>query len=1271
MTVLGTDVEIEVPPGTTLSGAREAFEEVTGPWPGDWTGWVPGGPGAVLGLPPLLAGSSLPPNDSGEGELVVVAGPVAGERFSLMPGRHVVGRPGEGSVTVAVADPSVSRRHAELELSPSGAFTVRDLGSLNGTAVLHAGEREVVRRSTQIPPDAEFSIGHSVLRRGTPPVAAAVVHPDGAGHLLLNRAPRLLPTPGARRWTWPVADPLPEGPGFPWLGLLVPLAVAVVLAVVWTPVSLLLGVSSPVVAAGQWAGQRRRHRRLTARRTADVAAERARVRAEVDDAARREHAGRHALHPGAQHLAAQVTSRGDRLFTRSPGDVDHLSARLGLGDLPADTASLQGGPGTPVLAGVPVTVALDAGPVGFCGPAVGVVRLVVAQLAGWQSPADVRLVTGPGWEWARWLPHHVEVADGDLLGFPVAELRRRRDRREAAREPAVVVVLDPVGWWRGDARLVELLTDGPALGVHTICLGDGRADLPAQCRTVVDAAAGRVLTAQDRLPVRLDAVSEEWAEHLARGLAPVLDAAAASGGAVPADVRLLDLLGPPTVESLQRSWSRSTGLPAVLGAEASGVCAVDLVRDGPHALLAGTTGSGKSVLLTTLVVSLALARAPEHLQFVLVDYKGGAAFGECTRLPHVAGLVTDLDDQLADRVLRSLRAEVSRRERVLAAAGVGDVRDLPAGRLARLVVVVDEFRVLSQEVPEFVDGLVRLASVGRSLGVHLVLATQRPAGVVSPEIRANTDLRIALRVQDRADADDVVGDPRPAGFTVPGRAVLRGVAGLREFQTARLRGPAGGSGVRVRVVGDPAPAGDVDDLPAVVEVVRAAAAGRPRPPAPWLPPLPRSVPARDVPAGSGTRLVWGVLDLPDVQARASAGWDLAAGHHLLVVGGVRSGRTTALRRIVTEAAGVADVEVHVLDAGGGLLDLAGTGATGSVVTPQEPWRAARLLERVQEEVDRRRAQRAWSGHLLVVVDGWEAWSAALTAADPAAGVDPLLRLLREGSATGVRVVVAGDRQALTGAVSSTVGAVVLLRTADRTDTTLLGVRPAAFPRDAPPGRGLFVVDGVGHEVQVVLPGEPGERAGRVPRCAVAPLPERVAGLTGPAVGRGGDTGGPVVVEVDGVVLVTGPPGSGRTSALRAFAAAEARSGGRVVWAREEEPAVVGEVLASGGLVLLDDMHRPLPPAVEDVVTAALLGPRGPRFVVAGDGAELVAAFRGPAATVRAAARTVVLLGRDGRVPAEVVSRRPVVSPGPGPGAGFVVRDGRWTSVRIACPTVAP
>ncbi len=257
-----------------------------------------------------------------------------------------------------------------------------------------------------------------------------------------------------------------------------------------------------------------------------------------------------------------------------------------------------------------------------------------------------------------------------------------------------------------------------------------------------------------------------------------------------------------------RVQPRSTS--ALLGVAAAGPYTVDLRRDGPHVLVGGTTGSGKSELLQTLIASLALGNRPDEMVFVLVDYKGGSAFKECALLPHTAGLVTDLDGHLTARALASLEAELRRRERLLQHLGAKDIEDYQAtagaadARLPRLLLVIDEFKALAEELPAFLDGLVRIAAVGRSLGIHLVLATQRPGGIVSSDIKANVNLRIALRVRDAVDSTDVIDAPAGACHTRtrpwPGlRTVRRPAARALPDRPGRRTGSRAGGLRRQRV----------------------------------------------------------------------------------------------------------------------------------------------------------------------------------------------------------------------------------------------------------------------------------------------------------------------------------------------------------------------------------------------------------------------------------------------------------------------------------------
>ena len=265
----------------------------------------------------------------------------------------------------------------------------------------------------------------------------------------------------------------------------------------------------------------------------------------------------------------------------------------------------------------------------------------------------------------------------------------------------------------------------------------------------------------------------------------------------------MDLVGAQAYDpdEIAASWRRGGRDPrpiATLGRAADGIVEIDLVADGPHALVAGTTGAGKSELLRTLVAALALGSSGAALSFVLIDYKGGSTFEMRLLTPHVAGIVTDLDDRLAAQVLRSLDAELRRRERLLRAANAADLtvyRSNSVNRqIPRLVIVVDEFGRGSRPSSRVPLTLVNVAQRGRSLGIHLVLATQRP--LRGPERRHPCQHQPADHAAGtgrcRRHALDVVGQTGPARFArhTPGRAALRlGTEEVLVFQTARCTSP--------------------------------------------------------------------------------------------------------------------------------------------------------------------------------------------------------------------------------------------------------------------------------------------------------------------------------------------------------------------------------------------------------------------------------------------------------------------------------------------------
>ena len=1241
------DVLLEVPPGTRLADVGLEPAEAL-----PCVGGVVLRPDAVLGQPPLLRGAALSRDRPSEVDLGpsgallvrVESGPEAGGLHQLRPGRHTIGR--ALGAQIRIDDPDVSRVHAELTVDWSGA-TIRDLGSTNGTSVDGVG---VGSDAMQFTFGSRLRVGSSTLTITAPHHASASLQADGEGGLRVNRPPRLEPPLVLPEVALPAEPAEPEPLRFPVLATLLPLGAAGVFALIAGPMFLAFVLLSPVMMAAQWLTDRARRRRSAGAAQERYDAAQAEATAAIDDAVRREAAWRAATHPDPAELLLIARAPTPQLWTRRPGDVDFLDVRVGTGRLRAGvTVRTPAGvpPRTepPVLDDAPIAIPLAvAGVLGVAGPrdmVVGVARSVVGQLAVMHSPRDLSIVVlAPGdrsvdWAWLRWLPH-VAPSDGQdcraLLGFDDAQVAARVDElgalldaRHAAAGPTTapwsgprtVVVLDGAEELRSTPAVARLLADGPRFGIYAVCLAGAAESLPHECgaRAMVHGEVGTLLTVEiaDTEPIHatVDAVSSSWAERVARALAALSDATPDQGGAtLPSSVRLLDLLcGDLDPESVVAQWATAADAPrATLGVGSGGPVEIDLRRDGPHAVVAGTTGSGKSELLQTLVASLALGSRPDQMSFVLVDYKGGAAFGECARLPHTVGLVTDLDDHLTRRALASLTAELERRERALAAAScaslddairVGRARDLP-----RLVIVVDEFATLVEELPDFVRGLVGVAMRGRSLGVHLVLATQRPAGAVSADIRANIGLRIALRMADAADSVDVldVRDAAALPRRTPGRALARRAGeALEPFQAARVTGSAAlASGPRVldwhwQRLGDPLPPEGAEapdaqsDLARILEVTTAAAARLGTEPArsPWLPPLPAQISHDELIAAvrehRPTFLPFGVADRPREQSREVVGLDLDRGGHLLVVGTPRSGRTTALRAVAASIAArttTSDVHLHVIDGGGSLRSIDALPHCGAVVSSDQVDRIDRLLTRLRDEVRRRSALLARQGipdlaaqrdvaahgeqlpYLVLMIDRWESLTEALDDLDGGRLTDAVVDLVRSGAAVGVRVVVAGDRSVLTGRLATLVPDKLVLRLADRGDFALAGLAARELPDEMPPGRAVQV--GTAAEVQVgwaasvppveaVAPGAPlpfrvdalPERVGYDPALLA---PEAAARLWVP-VGMGGDELGPIGVDLsaDGsAMVVCGPPRTGRSTTLVTIARSLLDRGERVV-----------------------------------------------------------------------------------------------------------------------------
>lgn len=1183
-------------------------------------------------------------------EMVVTGGPCVGQAYELGLGAYRLGR--EPTCDICLPDPSLSRHHLDVRVDETGV-SVADAGSSNGTAL--NGQTLVPRDFLALRDRDELELGRTLIRFR--PVRAPGKHgvAQQDGRLDFNRPPRVSP-PAA-----PFARELPAPPSrgrkarLPLASALVPLALGLLLFfLLKSPVMLAVAGLSPMMAITTYIGDRRGGRKSFARGSAGFRAQLEDALEDLERAMTDEALARRAESPDAPRLLRRLADMEPSLWERRPQDPDFLCLRVGVADLPArSTVTIKDGGDAQLqeaaaariserhtIPSIPLTVNVrQSGVLGLAGPGpavAGLARWLAIQAAVLHSPGELVMTaafTGASareWSWLKWLPHlrpdrvgmqtpPVAVGRAQTEAL-IAELRdlvlRRRAQAHAAAnqaiEPVQLLVLIDEGTQVDRALLSAALHDAADHGIAVIWLGGDRRNLPGQTGAIVEIEQARaVLSMTDVSAGRVtedssaEALPLELAERSARLLAPIRDVSElARAGDIPRQVGLLDLLDllPPTPEALQRRWEQWRGeLCATVGVGADGPMALDLRNEGPHALIAGTTGSGKSELLRTFVASAAAAAPPNRLSFLLVDYKGGAAFAPCAALPHVVDIVSDLDEHLAERALIALNAELKRRERILAELGAKDLlelmrRDLDAAP-PLLVIAVDEFAKLREEVPEFVDGVVDIAQRGRSLGVHMVLAAQTLRNAFTPAIRANTNLRLALRVAEEAESEDMISSPLaariPSGESFRGRAFARtGHGELREFQAAYVSGrsDAGRQSELLltpfeldgAVASERAPSADSDadsDLVALGEAARQAQQSMrlPVPVPPWLPMLPTLLSAaelesREVRPGC---VAIGLVDLPHLQRQEPLVVDLEQTGHVAVFGAGNSGKTTVLTSIALALAQSATPEelcIYGLDAAGGkLAPLSALAHCGGVVSADEEERVQRLLGVLLRRIEGRDAGFGRHGagfggqgpgsdgpaKMVLLLDDLGSFAHQYERVGLESPIERLQRIFSGGRPAGVHVVLTASRRgALAPVLAAHVGQRLVLRLPAEEDMLALGldsktIRGARLPA----GRG-FTQDS--HEFQIAVPAHdgvpiplkqaagdvPGERAASTP--AIATLPVRVDLESLPPaqsverlpIGLADEDLGTATVDLaDMHLLVVGPYRSGRSTALATLARA--------------------------------------------------------------------------------------------------------------------------------------
>ncbi|MFI5609763.1 type VII secretion protein EccCa [Amycolatopsis sp. NPDC051903] len=680
----------------------------------------------------------------------------------------------------------------------------------------------------------------------------------------------------------------------------------------------------------------------------------------------------------------------------------------------------------------------------------GLVRAVLAQLVTFHSPADLRvaLCVHPDrrhdWEWAKWLPHATAPARSDAAGprrlvaagpAELAELLGPDlgDRPPFTRRPGtphdvphVVVVVDG-GGTQGEPRL---LAEEGRLGVTVLEVGG------EQPRTASNEQLLSLHVAPDQLgmvvldggtearlgflgtPDRLD---HGAAEALARTLTPLHQGTAVvSEKPMSATFGLSGLLGigdprdtDTTVTWAPRAARDRLRIPLGVNPEGRPVD-LDLKESaeggmGPHGLVIGATGSGKSELLRTLVTALAVTHSSEKLNLALIDFKGGATFAGMTGLPHVCAVITNLSDDLAlvDRMADALNGELLRRQELLHAAGnYASVRDyekaradgVPLQQLPSLLVIIDEFSELLSSRPEFIDLFVAIGRLGRSLGIHLLLASQRLEEGRLRGLDSHLSYRIGLRTFSASESRAVLGVADAYQLPpVPGSAYLKSDNDtLTRFKAAYVSGELPPRSTIVREDGQqlgvlpftldavevplsaevPAPVPEKGTGETIIHAMLSRLTGRgPEAHQIWLPPLaePPTVdqllpPLGADPARGLCPLGWGgngkltipvaLVDKPFEQRRDMLWADFSgAAGHALVVGAPQSGKSTLLKDIAAMLALThtpSEVQLFILDMGGGALaPIAGLPHVSGYATRRDAQRCRRVVAELTTLLEQR------------------------------------------------------------------------------------------------------------------------------------------------------------------------------------------------------------------------------------------------------------------------------------------------------------------------------
>ena len=680
--------------------------------------------------------------------------------------------------------------------------------------------------------------------------------------------------------------------------------------------------------------------------------------------------------------------------------------------------------------------------------------------------------------WVRWLPHVVDdvtkcknivySADSKATVFErlFVELSRRstEEEKKDCKDPFYVVfVLDD--WGLKTHPLAQFIPLAHKCNTTFVFFEEKKEDIPLWCSKIIrmtDCTNGIIQSSDDmnaKVSFTFNSISDEQMTSAAMTLSPIFCEEISLENALTRNITLYEMLNILSADdiNLKANWAEAQiykTMAAPLGVKTKNeIVYLDLHEKahGPHGLVAGTTGSGKSEILQTYILSMAVLYHPYEVGFVVIDFKGGGMVNQFKSLPHLIGAITNIDGKEINRSLMSIKAELEKRQRIFAENNVNSISNYiklyKSGKASvpvpHLIIVVDEFAELKAEQPEFMKELISAARIGRSLGVHLILATQKPAGQVNEQIWSNSKFKLCLKVQTKEDSNEVLKSPLAAEIKEPGRAYLQ--VGNNEifelFQSAYSGAPAsmedsasdkefvisevdlqGKRSVSYQKVAAKQNNVVSTQLDAIVEYVNSFCEneGISRLPNICLPPLEDVIAYSNVGRSPSNALVIpiGIFDDPSHQAQELATLNISSGN-TVIVGSAQFGKTNLLQLIIrylAENYSPEEVNIYVLDFGSmALRSFETLQHVGGVVIASEDERVKNLFRLLSKEIVIRKEKFAQLGitsfnsyveagntdipRIVFAIDNFIAFKELYPDYE-----DEMLSLCREGIALGISII---------------------------------------------------------------------------------------------------------------------------------------------------------------------------------------------------------------------------------------------------------------------------